>query len=95
MTMTRLKWHSFKTSMPEMDTAIMVKDHENNCSPGVWRGHFVPFFPIPIGFIKKWTDIKVLIRKTEHYDIIDAEVIYFPHGVSLKIEEIYDFHDPI
>lgn len=93
--MTQVRWCSFKTSMPDDNCAILVRDHEGNFSPGIWRGEFVPFLPIPIGPMKKWSYIKVAVRRMPEYDIIDPENIYLNNGSMLRMTEIYDFDDPI
>ena len=76
-------------------TAILVRDHEGNFSPGIWDEKFHPFFPIPFGFKKNWTYIKVVVKKMKGYDIIDADTIYLDNDNSLHITELYDFEDPV
>jgi hypothetical protein len=93
--MTPIKWTSIRKGEPLSMRAIMVRDHEKNCSPGFWNDKFVAFLPIPIGVILHWTYIRVVILPLEKYDIIDAENIMFENGSIIKISEIYDFEDPV
>ncbi len=72
----------------------MIRDHEGNMCPGVWRTSFVPFVRIPFGLILEWAYIKVLIIPKEDIDIIDPENIWFDNGKKMTLKQIYDFDEP-
>lgn len=93
--MTKIKWTSLKRVKPDNHRAILIRDHERNYCPGFWENKFVPFFPIPIGFLKHWTYIKVIIIPHGDYDLIDADNFILENGVTLRLTELYDFDDPV
>jgi hypothetical protein len=81
-------WHSFKHRLPRNGTTIIVEDHEENHSVGVWHTSvgYESIDNYPIGIILKWSPITIVM----YSDIQRTCKMFYQDQTEIDVDALYD-----